>query len=171
MALRASDTRVPNISPLTRGPNDDVDDDDDGDYDTSVCGSCTWWPKSYFSCWSQFHLCKFHGEVAVFIGIPVYSFVIHFVSQVPPVQTGPVTLIIPPCTFMGHSIVARCTTASPIIIFVLGGAFHVVVGHQGVSCCAWIRAHTQLVQRLSITNLEIALYGVGSPSIPIFHLH
>ena len=75
--------------------------------------------------------------------MPGHPISVDHVSQVPPVQVGVVTTVIPP-----GSGVRNCTvcTRRVTIIVVFGGEFFAVVIHQRVSRCTRERAHGQPVQ-------------------------
>ena len=98
---------------------------------------------------SKFHFGKLHGAMVVTKAIPGHPWSADHVSQVPPVQVGVVTTVVPP-----GSGVRNCTvcTRRVTIIVVFGGEFFPVVIHQRVSRCTRESTDGQPVQRHLVTH-------------------
>ena len=99
---------------------------------------------------------------------PLDSLFIDDVAQVLSVKVWRIARLEPPAAFIGYRTVPITLL---IIIPVLGAELHLVVIRQRVSRRAWIRVHTQLVQRLLIANAETAVFRISPASTPVLYLH
>ena len=80
---------------------------------------------------SCFHLGFFHRPIVIFPMVPVNSFISKLAFlRIHTVEVRMATFIVPPCSFMQESAVARC---HHVIISVFGGELHSVVINQRIS--------------------------------------
>lgn len=83
-----------------------------------------------------------------------------------PVEVGPVAVLIPPSTLVGHGTVGDCN----IIVSVLSGERTSLVIAEGVSCSAIVTSYADLVQASAVLHSELVIVGKDCfLSIP--HIH